>query len=415
MATLVSNIITNFNSFIGDASNDRISAAERLQFITESVNWLQLELDNDHSIRTYSVSYFDTINYYKLNSAVTDIFEGNALRRATSESDIDLTRKDARDVATYIANGLNESVYALERRDSNLYLAVNHDSKYTALQVTSFGSLTADGGTWASDLITSDALAVAVDNTDGSNGTTGCLSFDITVAQSANNRATISNDTLTSEDLTDEKDLTTWLLDVKFPDVTYITSVTLYWGSSSSAYWSVSSTTNYDGGAFTADFLNTVKFTWLGATKTGSPDVTAINFIRIDINYSASQTDATSFKIDNLRLVRPETLTFHYTSWNVGTNTSGTQIKVFGATTDIPYYSGQYDQYNYPVARKAAALAFKSLRLYTESDKEEMEALKAMNKIRKVIPKSRMPELKNFKVRGINLGGKARLRSRRFI
>lgn len=400
MSTTVASIQTALNTYIGDASTDRISAAERLNFITEGLNWLQTELDNDHSIRTYSVSYFDTINYYKINAAATDIFEGNALRRATTELDNDLTRKDARELAIDIANQSSENAYSLERRDGNLYLVANLDSKYPALQVTTFSSLTADGGTWASDTSTSDALAVAVDNTDGSNGTTGCLSFDITVAQSVNNRATISNNDINDEDLTAEKDLATWLLDVKFPSVTNITSVTLYWGSSSSAYWSVTATTAYDGAAFIADW-NTLKFDWLGATKTSSPTITAINYIRIDINYGAGQTDATSFKIDNLRLVRPEILTFHYTSWNVGTNSTGTQIKAFTATTDIPYYSGQYDGYNYPVAHKAASLAFKSLRLYAEADKEELEAIKEMQRIRKVIPKSRPAELKNFKVRGI--------------
>lgn len=411
MSITVASIQTPYNTFIGDTSTDRVSAAERLQYFTESTMWLQTELDNDHSIRTYSVSYFDTVNYYKINAALTDVFESNALRRATSESGVDLTRKDAREVAIDISENAQESTYALERRDGNLYLAINHDSKYTALQVSSFDSLTANGGTWAADTTNSDALTPTIDTVDGSNGTTGCLTFDITVAQSGNNRATIYNSGLTQENLTDEKDLSTWLLDVKFPSVTNITSVTFYWGSDSSNYWSVTSTTNYDGGAFTADFLNTVKFTWLGATKTGTPDVTAIDYIRIDVNYGAGQADATAFKLDNLRLVRPEVLTLHYTSWNVGTNSTGTQLKVFTATTDIPYFSGQYDQYLYAVAHKAAALTFRALRLYSESEREESEAVNEMTRVRKIIPKSRPPELKSFKVRGIRFsrGGRRRL------
>ncbi len=401
MSTTIASIQTQMNTYIGDASTDRVSAAERYQFMTEATIWLQTQLDNDHSIRTYSVSFFDTLHSYKINAAVTDVLESNALRRATSESGIDLTRRDSRQVLTDVSQNAQESTYALERKDGNLYLVINHDSKYSALQVSTFSSLTNDGGTWTADTTTSDATNLAVDDVDGSNGTTGCLSFDVDVSQSGNNRATIYNDDLTEGDLTDDKDLTTWLLDVKFPSVTDITSVTLYWGSSSSDYWSVTSTTNYDGAAFTADFLNTPKFTWLGATQTGTPDVTAINYIRIDINYGAGQVDATSFKIDNLRLVRPEVLTLHYTSWNVGTNSSGTQLKAFTATTDIPYFSGQYDQYLYAVAHKSASLAFKALRLYGESDKEDGEALQEMNRIRKVIPKSRPPELKNFKIRGI--------------
>lgn len=412
MAITVASIQTPFNTFIGDASTDRVSAAERLQYFTEATIWLQTQLDNDHSVRTYSVSYFDTLNSYKINAAISDVLESNALRKISGELVPDLTRKDARQVAYDISSHNFESSYAMERRDGNLYLVVNHNSKYTALQVSSFDSLTADGGTWAVDATNSDATNLAVDDVDGSFNTTGCLSFDVDVSQSGNNRATIYNDDIASEDLTGEKDLTSWLLDMKFPEVTNLSSVTFYWGSDSSNYWSVTVTTNYDGTAFTADFNNTLKFTWLGATKTGSPDVEAINYIRIDVNYTGSQTDATSYKIDNLRLVRPEVMTLHYTSWNVGTNSSGSQLKVFGATSDIPYFSSQYDQYLYAVAHKAASLCFRGLRLYNEADKEEVEAVNEMNRVRKVIPKSRPNELKSFKVRGVAFS-RGRLSARR--
>lgn len=314
-----------------------------------------------------------------------------------------MTKKDARQVLVDISNHAQESSYALEFRDGNLYLVVNHDSKYTALQASSFDSLTVDGGTWAADTTNSDATNVAIDTVDGSNNTTGCLSFDVDVSQSGNNRATIYNDDLTDEDLSSDKDLSSWLLDIKFPEVDDVTSVTFYWGSSSSNYYSVTETTNYDGSAFTADFLNTLKFDWSGATVTGTPDDEAINYIRIDINYDGTQGDATSWKIDNLRLVRPETLTFHYTSWDVGTNSSGTRLKRFTATTDIPFYSSQYDQYDYAVGHKAASLAFyPTLRLKEESDSEHAEAIRQMDRVRQVVPKSRPSEMKNFKIKGIN-------------
>lgn len=412
MATTVNAIQTQMNTYVGDASTDRISAAERLQYITEAVVWLQTELDNDHSVRTYSVSYFDTLNYYKLNSALTDVLEGNALRKISSEYMADFTRKDARQIALDIGSYNDESSYALERRDANLYLAINHESKYTALRVSNCGSLTADGGTWVSDTTTSDATNLSVNTVDGTLNTTECFSFDADVSQSGNNRVSILNTDLTSEDLTDEKDLTTWLVDVKFPDITNITSVTLSWGSDSSNYYSVTQTTAYDGAAFIADW-NTLKFAWLGSSITGTPVITAINYIRIDINYGAGQGDATSFKIDSIRLVRPEVLTLHYTSWNVGTNSSGTQLKAFTATTDIPYFSGQYDHYLYAVAHKSASLAFRALRLQSESTNEDNEATKEMDRVRKVIPKSRPAEMKSFKVRGIqtNRGGITRRRT----
>lgn len=400
MSITVAEIQTNLNTIIGDSSTDRISAAERLQFITEAVSWLKTEMDNDHSVRTHSLNYFDTINYYKLNQSVTDIFEGNEVRRAVGEDTVSFTRKAASEMAEDISQGSDESSFSLERRDNNLFLVVNHYSKYPALIVSHFESLTADGGTWEADTTTSDATNLSVDNVSFTHGS-GSLSFDVDVSQSGNNRATILNDELTAEDLSDEKDVSSWVLDVTIPDVTYVTSYTFYWGSSASNYYSVTATTDINGNALVTG-VNTLKFNWLGATVTGTPDDTAISYIRIDVNYSASQADATSFKLDYLRLIRPEILTFYYSSWNVGTNSGGTQIKAFTSTTDIPYFSGQYDNYKFPVAHKAAQLAYRSLRLYNESAIEENEAVKELAKIKNIIPKSRKAEQRNFKIRGVS-------------
>ena len=52
------------------------------------------------------------------------------------------------------------------------------------------------------------------------------LRLNIGVSQSGNNRATIENSTMDSEDLTDDRNVSSWVLDIKIPDVTNITSVT---------------------------------------------------------------------------------------------------------------------------------------------------------------------------------------------
>lgn len=422
MAVTVQSILDNFNTQIGDSSTDRITAAQRLSYATTAVVWLQETLLNDHQVKSYTFDYFDTINYYNVTSVVPDLLETNNLNTKVLKSNsgtpftssgggLPFTRKSSQELKGHIGSSFSEDEYSIERRDGNVYLVINHVSKYQALLASSFDSLTADGGTWAADAINSDATNLRVDNTDGSNGSTGSLAFDITVAQSANNRATIQNTAITTEDLTDEQDLTTWLLDFKLPSITNITSVTFYWGSSSSNYWSVTSTTNYDGSAFTADFNNTAKFAWLGATKTGTPVVTAITFFRIDINYGAGQADATAFKVDNLRLVRPEQLMLSYTSWYVGTTSGGTAITAFAATTDIPYFSGKYDQYIFACGSYAAGQAFTDLRLDAEAASAYKDADAAVKRVQNVFPKSITREEKSFKVRGNRLWHGRRLRN----
>lgn len=400
MSITISNIQTDLNSILGDSSTDRISAAERLAAITEATYWAKEELDNDHAVKTYDLNYFDGAHYYKVSTALSDLFEGNDLRRAVGENNTAFTRKDSRGMAEDIAQYSTESAFSIERRDGNAYLVINHQSKYTGMQAGTFASSTADTGTWTIDETTSDATNLLFNSIDFTEGNSS-LQFDVDVSQSVNNRATIINSTLSSEDLTDDKDISSWLLDIKLPEVTYFSSVTFYWGSDSSNYWSVTQTTDMNSAAFAIGW-NTLKFDWLGATMTGTPDVTEIAYFRIDFNYTGSQTDATSYRVDNLRLVRPEKLKFYYSSWDVGTNTSGTAIKTFTATTDVPYFSAQYDGYRFPVAHKAASIIFRNLRLGQRATEEEQEAYVQMNRVRKIIPKSRTPESKNFKPRGIS-------------
>ncbi len=403
MSVVISDMITDFNSKIGDTTNDRISASDRLDYLTVGVRTVQEKLLNDHQIRTYVFNYFDTINYYNVTSATPDLLETNDLNTTILKSNgLPFTRKSSQELRGEVGNNTMESCFSVERRDSKTYLIVNHESKYTALIASSFDSLTGDGGNWVVDAVNSDATNLRLDNTDGSNGTTGCLAFDILVAQSANNRATIQNLAIRSENLTSEQDIYTWILDIKFPSITNITSVTFYWGSSSSNYWSVTATTQHDGSAFVADW-NTLKFTWLGATKTGTPDVTAITFFRIDVNYGAGQADATSFKLDNLRLTRPESLTLSYTSWYVGTDNAGNKLTKFGATTDIPYFSGLYDGYSVIAVHYAAMHCFSDLRLFTEANSAEKDGEEAIKRLQNVIPKSITREEKSFKVRGMRM------------
>ena len=399
MAINVGTIQTEFNTIIGDSSTDRITAAERLQFITEAVVWSQINTVNDHSVRTFDIDYFDTVNYYKLNNSLTDILEANDLRRAIGDNKPAFERQSSQEMSEDIGNQFDSSSFSLERRDGDVYLVVNHDSKYPSTIVASMDSLT-ESGTWAVDATNSDATALDVTNVEFTQGD-GAFTFDIDVSQSGNNRATIENSTMDSEDLTDDRNVSSWILDIKIPDVTNITSVTFYWGSSSTDYYYVTQTSDMNGNAFTsADWL-TLKFDWLNASTTGSPDYTAVDYMRIDVNYGAGQTDMSGVTMDNLRLIRPEKLKFYYTSWNVGTNSSGTQVKTFTSTSDIPYFSGQYDKYLYPVAHKAASLAYRALRLYEESKEELSEASRMLAEINNIIPKSVTRETRNFKVRGI--------------
>lgn len=392
---------TNFNTYIADTSTDRVSAAERLQFATESVIWLQQELENEHQDKTYVLNYFDNVHYYKSTNSIADLLEGADLRRSEKYQYFSFTHKSARELAEEIGQKATESCWAIERHDSDSYLVVNHRSRFPAAQISSMESLTDIGGTWAPDTTNSDANNLTIDPVEYKQGS-GSFNFDITVAQSANNRATIQNTSVTPMDLTNYNDIGSWIFWVYLPTVTYFTSLTFYWGSTTSNYWSATVTTDINGNSFAAGW-NRVAISWPNATMTGTPDKTSITYLRFDINYSASQADDTDYRLDDLTICNPEKLTFYYTSWDVGTNTGGTPITVFGATTDIPFFSGQYDQYKYAVAHKMASLAFFGpLQVPTLGTLHEQEALTNLARVKRLVPSSVTKEEKSFKVRGIS-------------
>lgn len=400
MSITLSNIVTNIDTYIGDSSTDRISSAERIQAINEATVWLQEELGNEMQNNTYSLKYYDSVYYYKVSTAVADLLEGADLRRATEDHNRTFAHKSSKELAEEIGQNAQESSWAIERRDGDTYLVVNHQTKYTTKVICDCDATDSGGGTWSVDTTNSDATNLTIDTVECKTGT-GSFNFDIDVSQAGTNKAELVNSTLNSLDLSDYEDLGSFLFWLYIPDVTEFTSVTIFFGEDESNYWSATVTTDVDGSAW-ANGWNRVKIDWEDATKTGSPDASDTVYFQIDLNYTASQGDDTDFRIDDIILVRPETLTFHYLSWNVGTNSGGTDLTAYTATTDIPYYSGMYDQLKYPVAHKAASILFNSLRLYQDSQFEEQEALKALRRIRKLIPSSRTPELKSFKAHGIN-------------
>jgi len=400
MSVTLSSLFTNFNTYVGDSSTDRISDAERYQYLTEATIWLMESLGNEHQDVTYDFDYYDTVNYYDVTGVLPDLTEAVDLRAEAGKNYNPFTYKSGKELSVEIANKAMEPSYSIERHNKDAFLVVNYQPVKRAAQISSFDSLTADGGTWEADTSTSDATSLALDTIEYKEGSAS-FKFNVDVSQSGNNRATIQNTTLTSRDFSDYEDLAAWFFWVYIPDETYFSSVTLFWGSDTSNYWSATATTDYNNNAWVEGW-NRVKVVWSAATATGTPDSSAVDYIRVDYNYTGSQTDDNNFRLDDLKLIIPEQLTFYYTTWNVGANSSGTGLTAFTASTDVPFFSAQYDGYRYAVAHKAASLAFYNLRLKEDGASEEVEAIKAFNRQKKMFPISKVQETRSFKPVGVN-------------
>ncbi len=391
----VSDIQDNLNTYIGDSSTDRISAVQRLQYITEGTVWLQEILQNDAQNATYDLNYYDTVNYYKITTSVADMLEGADLRRVKDKQTLSFEHKSSRELAEDIGQQFPGNSWSVERRNGETYLAINHQIETKSVVLDNCQTI----GNW---MAANDAYNLTVDTTEYKEGS-GSFKFDVNVLLSGTaNSASLINGLWDAGDLSKYEIDGSILLWIYIADSTFTTSVSLVWGSDSSNFWTVAVTTPLNKTTF-EDGWNRVKFDWATATKTLSPDASSVSYIYISLNYSASQTDMTGVRIDNIIISKPEKLTFYYLSWNVGKDAAGSSLTAFSATTDIPYFSGTYDQYKYSVAHMAASLVYGSFRLPNEAQEELISAERALQHVKGVIPSQKNPETKNFKVGGINL------------
>ncbi len=400
MSTTTLKIQGYTNQYIADTGTNSVSAADRLAAITEAVRQLYNDFEFDFSNRTLAVEYYSTINNYDITTDAPDITEPVDLRREKEDQVTAFTRKSPREIAVEIGSGNDvESSFAIEIKDLKHYLVINHSSTFTPITLHDCNSLT-DNGTWAVDSTNSDATNLTADDIEKKEGTAS-LNFDLDVSQSGNNKGTIQNSTMSEIDLSGHEDLSAIILWAYLPDVTYTSSLTLYWGSSSTVYWSASATTDAFGASFT-DGWNRVLVKWADASPTGSPDSSAIDYFRVDVNYTASQGDDTDYRIDNIVSIKPEDLTLYYQSNYVGKSSAGTYLTAFTATSDIPLYSGVYDYFDVYVAHRAAAILFRQMGQREEANDEDALAEKELTRLKTKFPTSRLTPTKNFKVKGLS-------------
>lgn len=402
MSTTIQEIFDLVNDHIMDSSEDRVSNLKRFRKITEAVNWIQEELENDHQVKSVDFQYFDTVNTYKIKQEIAFLLDTNKLKLPLGSDYPQFTKRPADDLSAAISSGSPERGYAIEWKNGEPTLLINFKPKRRALVIGSMDNLTIDGGEWQTG---GDAENIRVDNIEFYQGT-GSIVFDI---DNSVNEATLFNEGLVGRDISLYEGISTWLVDVKIPFIQDLTSIVFRWGSSDSDYYEVETSSDMFGADFSSGQKMTLAFDWDNPTVTGTPNPKESNFAEIVFNGLISQSGV---RVDNLRLVIPQELELKYLSYVVGTNSSGDDIISFSDLTDIPYFSEQYDQLKYPVAHKASSLIFADLRLYDDQINHENKATERLRKIAHIIPRSREKEVKQFRPSGLNF--RSISRGRRF-
>ncbi|MFP5263745.1 MAG: hypothetical protein ACLGJB_17835 [Blastocatellia bacterium] len=292
----------------------------------------------------------------------------------------DLKGKKVVRIGPQVNRSLGDSFAQHQTDDFDLYktndsFAVQNNSGVKTVRISK--SLTAGillnecesttaNGTWA---VGGDASNLAADTLYKVTGA-GSLSFD---ASGSTGSAYLQNYTQTAVDLSTHLNKSAIFVWIYLPSTTNFTSVTLRWGSSASAYWSVTVTSSHFATAFQTGW-NLLRFDWNGATQSGSPSSSSITYLRVTYTSTAG-TSFTTLRLDSIYSKLPTIYEMEYFSKYLFSSSSGTwqeaivddsdlinldtesynllfnktmvllapQVQGKNAAFDVTFYKGEYD------------------------------------------------------------------------
>lgn len=335
MAITINNLITLGDYFrrSDETGTANITAAKKLEAVALACEDIQGQALFRFTQRVQRFDYLDgesdyvmadNATNYESSIRIPDFRAIKDLRLSTSHTD-DFDYIDPDDFAIIYGSNQTDKVYTVEYRDGAPVLRINQADIGSKTTIHSANDHDANG-TWTADTTNSDATNVGTDTIVYVNNS-GSVSFDADVSQSANNRVTIYNSDFTAVDLSTYRSTGIIRMWLYIPEVTddtsqYVTSVELRWGSSDSAYWSQTVARPANQAIFT-DRWNLLEFNWRDATETGTVDETAIDYLLVTVNYSASQADDVGFRINDIRIYNPKEMKLvYFSSFTVGSSTS---------------------------------------------------------------------------------------------
>ncbi len=203
-------------------------------------------------------------------------------------------------------------------------LRISKDISNTHYTVHEMDSLTANGA-WG---VGGDATNLTLDEVNFLSGLGG-LNFDL---DGSTTSGYIEVSDMNVVNLSDIEDVGSIFMYGYLPVGANVTSIELRWGSSSVAYWSQTVTSPFDTSSFRNGW-NLLRFDWNGAAKTGSPDSSAIDYLRITVNYNG--TADTDFIFDSITAQQGELNDLVYYSKYLFRDASGNWIERTTKDSDI--------------------------------------------------------------------------------
>jgi len=296
MAKTISDFKVDLQGAIHGASLNKVQGVD--QVIYRAAGDLLLDIDpiETRRISPLSPALFDQVFDYVVPS--------------------DLKGKKVIDIRPQVSRGLNDSFSQRQSKEFDLYKAENafsvqHNTGVKSIRIaksTTPGSSlnemedTDDNGTWA---IGGTASSLAQDTINRVSGGAS-LRFTATGAGAG----FIENSTMAQVDLSTHKNQASLFIFLFIPTVANLTSVNLRWGSDSSNYYDRTVTSAHPSNTFVQGW-NLLRFDWDGASVTGAPVDTAIDYLRVTVNHTATDNN---YRVDNIVSILPTIFEIEYYS-----------------------------------------------------------------------------------------------------
>lgn len=157
---------------------------------------------------------------------------------------------------------------------------------------------------------------------------------------------------VTSQDLSDYEDVGVAFLALRVPSGTDLTSIQLKLGSSSGNYNSVTATEGFLGAWQDGDWL-LVAFDFSGASQTGTPDWSAIDYAQITLNHTATEVNV---RVGGLFISLPSPHEIVFQTAAIFLNEDGTLSNVIDSdNAQIVLNDSAYTLYQHQSALEIAA------------------------------------------------------------
>jgi len=213
-------------------------------------------------------------------------------------------------------------------------------------------------GTW---VLFGDGTNLTADSDYYAKGS-ACINWDISAA--GGTTAGIQNSSLTQFDITTYMTQGSVFCWAYITSATYLTNFILRIGSSSSAYYSITVTTNNEGTAFYAGW-NLLRFDFVNKVATGTVDDDACDYVAIYMTKNALKISETDYRFDWLVMKRGEHYNLIYYSNYPWQSNTGTYLE--SSTADTNYINCDAEELKL-ILEKSAELGERHLRQYSNAD-----------------------------------------------